>query len=90
LKVKERIRLKLAQAAMRSGSRREKRILRDLDRRAEESVRRVDEQPPELKRRIAATIFAYQRNWSPVAIASHFGWELADVQRWMEAGTPLL
>lgn len=88
--VKKSIRLKLNQAAMRSGSRRERRLVRDLDRRAERSARRVDEQPLELKRRIAATICAYQRNWSPSAIAAHFGWELDDVKRWMDAGTPLL
>jgi len=75
---------------MRSGSRAERRILRDLDRREADSVRRVAEQPPELKRRIAATIFAYQRNWTPAQIATHFNWELEDVTRWMEAGSPLL
>jgi hypothetical protein len=75
---------------MRTGSRQERRILRDLDRRAEESVRRVSEQPPELKRRVAATIFAYQRNWTAAQIATHFDWELGAVTRWLEAGTPLL
>jgi len=88
--MKNRIKLKLQQAAMRSGSRRERRLLRDLDRRAEESDRRISQQAPELTRRIAATIFAYQRNWTAAQIATHFAWELDDVRRWMEAGTPLL
>jgi uncharacterized protein YaeQ len=88
--VKDRIRLKLNQAAMRSGSRRERRLLRDLDRRAVDTVRRVAEQPPELQRRIAATVLAYQRKWSPEQLAIHFGWEIDDVKRWMDAGNPLL
>ena len=80
----------MAQAAMRSGSRLERRILRDLDRRAVDTVRRVAEQPPELQRRIAATVLAYQRKWSPEQLAIHFGWEIDDVKRWMDAGNPLL
>jgi DNA-directed RNA polymerase specialized sigma subunit len=75
---------------MRSGSRAERRIQRDLDRRAANSVRRVAEQPSELKRRIAATIWAYGRKCTAAQIATEFNWEREAVQRWMDAGTPLL
>jgi hypothetical protein len=48
-------------------------------------------QPPiDLKRRIAATVLIYERNYSPADIASLFKWELRDVQRWLDAGRPLL
>ncbi len=80
----------MQQAAMRSGSRRERRILRDLERRAEASARRVDEQPPELKKLVAATIWAYGRRRTAAQIAANFDWEPKDVQRWLDAGAPLL
>ena len=44
----------------------------------------------ELQRRIAATVLAYQRGYSPADIARLFKWPVEDVERWFEAGKPLL
>jgi hypothetical protein len=44
----------------------------------------------DLKGRIAATVLVYERNYSPADIASLFNWNLSDVERWFEAGRPLL
>jgi len=44
----------------------------------------------ELQRRIAATTLAYTRGYSPADIAHLFKWPVADVERWIEAGRPLL
>jgi transposase-like protein len=64
---------------------------RDLrDEREKNSISRVAEWPPELKRRIAATVMVHERGYSASQIAHQFGWDLEDVKRWMESGRPLL
>jgi hypothetical protein len=74
--MKARVKLALQQADMRS------RLTRDNSR---PTARTAD-----LKRRIAATILAYERGWTPAKIASFFEWPIGDVERWFEAGKPLL
>lgn len=44
----------------------------------------------DVKRRIAATILAYERGWAPAQIARFFQWPTEDVKKWLEAGKPLL
>lgn len=44
----------------------------------------------DLKRRIAATILAYERGWAPAEIARFFHWPVEDVERWFDAGKPLV
>jgi len=39
-----------------------------------------------VKRRIAAIVLAYSRGWSAERVARYFGWELEDVERWIEIG----
>lgn len=78
--MKTRVRLKLHQAAMRS-----RRSCRDRGRPSEKMG-----DLSQLRARIAATVLAYEKHWSPTAIAEEFGWPLEAVQRWFEAGRPLL
>jgi len=73
--MKARVKLALQQADMRSR-------LKHANRR---TARTTD-----LKRRIAATILAYERGWAPAQIARFFQWPTEDVEKWMEAGKPLL
>jgi hypothetical protein len=75
--MKARVKLALQQADMRSRLK--------SDRGGVRTARPID-----LKRRVVATIFAYERGWTPARIANHFGWQLEDVKAWFQAGTPLL
>jgi hypothetical protein len=78
--VKARVKLKLQQAEMRARPR------CDISRPSQ----KTPVEPNELKRMIVATILAHQRHWSAAHIARHFGWVREDVERWLEAGKPLL
>jgi len=71
------VKLKLVQADMRS------RLVHDHSRRRAPST-------TDLKRRVAATILAYERGWTPARIATFFQWPAEDVERWFDAGKPLL
>jgi hypothetical protein len=62
---------------MRHSSRRLNRIIKKIDRGAQDA---------ELKHRIAALVLAYKRAWSAQQIATHFHWRTADVAKWLEAG----
>jgi hypothetical protein len=72
--MKARVRLKLLQAEMRARPRSQKTRC----------------EPNGLKRRIAATVLAFERGWSPVDIAHVFGWDPELVKAWFEAAKPLL
>lgn len=74
--MKATVRLALEQSEMRS------RLKSDHRRRAA--------RPLDLKRRIAATVLAYERGWTPAEIAELFHWPAEDVARWFDAGKPLL
>ena len=76
--MRARIKLRLMQAAMRARQRSPKRVLK------------ARANAPRLKRRIAAAILFYDRGLSARQIAAHFGWPEDAVQRWFDAGRPLL
>jgi hypothetical protein len=88
--MKSTVRLRLHQAAMRSRDIAAMRLRPRRDRRDKESIRRQAARPDQLKRRIAATIIAHERGWSPQRLATHFGWSIDDTVRWLDAGKPLL
>jgi hypothetical protein len=67
-------------AEMRHSSRRLNRIIKKIDRGAQD----VELKP--LKHRIAALVLAYKRAWSAQQIADHFNWLPDDVAKWLEAG----
>lgn len=75
--MKTTVKLALQQSDMRSRLKRDRSRLRIV-------------KPVDLKRRVAATILAYERGWDPVRIADHFGWSRDDTARWVTAGKPLL
>jgi hypothetical protein len=62
---------------MKGSSRRLNRIIRKIDRSAQDA---------ELKHRIAVLVLAYRRAWSAKQIADHFNWAPDDVDKWLEAG----
>jgi hypothetical protein len=62
---------------MRHSSRRLNRVIKKIDRGAEDA---------ELRYRIAALVLAYKRAWSAQQIADHFKWAADDVAKWLEAG----
>jgi hypothetical protein len=72
--MKSRTRLKLQQAAMRS-----------RPKPARNRARIVDLSP-----RVAATVLIYQRGFSAADVARLFNWRLTDVEKWFDAGRPLL
>ena len=61
-----------------------------LTRGQKQAISRAGQQPPELKRRIAALVLIVSRDWSADQVAKQFGWSKADVDRWISAGAPLL
>lgn len=62
---------------MKGSSRRLNRIIRKIDRGAQDA---------ELRHRVAALVLAYKRAWSAQQIADHFNWSAEDVAKWLDAG----